>query len=184
MYIHKRNILTNTSYTHIHTYTHTYIHTYLHTYRPQKASLKRQNYDQGGRITTREAWCWVVPHRQNYDQGGRITTWEPPRALSIFVALAINEASYCTYTCFDMIVRWEYRFFWRCVMTWLCNYWYELCESLYSATWAATSGDTFTYVHKYIFHLMSSRYFSGHRLWRLMCGTREDAPTDYHYICS
>jgi len=32
-------------------------------------------------------------------------------ALSIFFALAINEASYCTYTCFDMIVRWEYRFF-------------------------------------------------------------------------
>ncbi len=31
---------------------------------------------------------------------------------------------------------------------------------------------------------MSSRYFSGHRLWRLMCGTRKDAPTDYHYICS
>ena len=31
-------------------------------------------------------------------------------------------------------------------------------------------------------HLMSSRCFSGHRLWRLMCGTREDAPTDYQYI--
>ena len=36
--------------------------------------LGSQNYDQGGRITTREAE--LRPGRQNYDQGGRITTRE------------------------------------------------------------------------------------------------------------
>ena len=77
MYIHKRNILTNTSYTHIHTYTHTYIHTYIPTYIQapegfiEEAELRpgRQNYDQGGLVLSGSPQAELRPGRQNYNLG-------------------------------------------------------------------------------------------------------------------
>ena len=44
-----------------------------------------------------------------------------------------------------------------------------------------------TYVHTHIFHLISSRYFSGHRLWPLsflLFGHRQWRPLSFHFISS
>ena len=37
----------------------------------------------------------------------------------VYLFCSGNQRSFLLYTCFDMIVRWEYRFFRRYVMTWL-----------------------------------------------------------------